>query len=83
MRELIVADKKDIVSIADAIRAKIKSSDGMTIEEMAELIESIESGGGISVSTSASKYIADEKTMVVADITRSIPTTSAVGEIVE
>ena len=45
MRELIITDKNNIVAIADAIRAKIESSDGMTIEEMAELIGGIETGG--------------------------------------
>jgi hypothetical protein len=45
MSELIIAEKAELVAIANAIREKLKSSDGITIRQMADLINGIESGG--------------------------------------
>lgn len=64
MRELIVTDKYNIVAIANAIREKIKSSDGMTIEEMAELICGIKVGGA-DIEIASAKTIDYTKAVVV------------------
>jgi len=45
--ELIIANKEDLVNIADAIREKAGTTDAMALEAMAEAIAAIESGGVI------------------------------------
>lgn len=45
MSELVIAQKQDLINIADAIRAKTETTDGMGVDEMATLIAAIESGG--------------------------------------
>jgi len=45
MSDLVIAQKQDLINIADAIREKTETTDGMGIDEMAALIAAIESGG--------------------------------------
>lgn len=47
----VIADKEDIVAIADAIRSKTGSTDEMTLDGIVNGINSIETGGGGSVET--------------------------------
>lgn len=44
--DYVIAQKQDLINIADAIREKTGTTDGMGIDEMAALIAAIESGGG-------------------------------------
>lgn len=46
MDNLVICERQDLVDIADAIREKIESSDGLTLDGMAEAINGIEAGGG-------------------------------------
>lgn len=48
MSELVIAQKQDLINIADAIREKTETTDGMGIDEMAALIAAIESGADLS-----------------------------------
>lgn len=64
MAEYVIAEKQDLINIADAIREKTETTDGMGIDEMAALIAAIESGGAkvasgiitFDADTSASGY---------------------------
>lgn len=46
MADYVLEKKADLKAIADAIREKSGSADGMTVAEMAALISAIETGGG-------------------------------------
>lgn len=46
MSDLVIAQKQDLINIADAIREKTETTDGMALDEMAALIAAIEAGGG-------------------------------------
>lgn len=45
----VIADKQDLVSIADAIRAKTETTDGIDFADMAALIEGIEGGAKVAM----------------------------------
>jgi len=51
MTDLVIAEKADLVSIADAIREKAGSEDGLTLDAMAAAIEALETGGGVVYGT--------------------------------
>ena len=70
MSEYIVAPKQDLVNIADAIREKTETTDGMALDEMAALIAAIEAGGGGIKYATGTISLAETTT-----ITSSNPTT--------
>ena len=46
MKDLLLIERPDIVAIADAVRAKTGQNGDMTLKQMANKIEGIQSGGG-------------------------------------
>lgn len=46
MKDLVLIERPDIVAIADAIRAKTGQNGGMTLKQMSNEIEGIQSGSG-------------------------------------
>lgn len=52
MSELVIAEKQDLVDIADAIRTKTGTTDTFTLSEMPQIITSISGGGAELVNVS-------------------------------
>lgn len=61
MSDLVIAQKQDLINIADAIREKTETTDGMGIDEMAALIAAIEAGGGGNIATGS--FVPSEATI--------------------
>ena len=50
----VLCEKSDLVAIADSIRSKIGSTDGMKVAEIPQKIEAIETGSNINIQASKS-----------------------------
>ena len=50
----VLCEKSDLVAIADSIRSKTGSTDGMKVAEIPQKIEAIETGSNINIQASKS-----------------------------
>lgn len=68
MSDQVVVSRGKLVAVADAIRAKNATTDGLTLDDMAGAIESIEGGGGISFDDIASRALVGDVSVTVSNV---------------
>lgn len=68
MSDQVVVSRGKLVAVADAIRAKNATTDGLTLDDMAQAIESIEGGGGISFDDIASRALVGDVSVTVSNV---------------
>lgn len=68
MSEYVIAQKQDLINIADAIREKTETTDGMGIDEMAALIAAIESGGKLATGKFSSSNSSPATALITHDL---------------
>ena len=64
MADLIIAEKSQLVDIADAIRAKTETTDSLSLIEMPQMIASIETGSDLSMVTATASDVLSPKVIV-------------------
>lgn len=68
MSNQVVVSRGKLVAVADAIRTKKATTNALTLDDMAQAIESIEGGGGISFDDIASRALVGDVSVTVSNV---------------